>query len=128
MRLSAKPIKNYDSINSWQHTDNWTVRALDSNTLYFQLVDLDRDGLRYIPTGSPATVSVVFPSIDDTLVLNITATQVSALDGSIFSLVLGAAEIPGSGAIQFKLVEGVISKFWSVQNMISVEYQNNGND
>ena len=47
-RLSARPIVNFQNVNSFKYANQWTVSAGNSNTLYFQLVDLDQCGLRYL--------------------------------------------------------------------------------
>lgn len=130
MRLSARPIVNFNSINSMDFGNQWIIRAGDPNRLYFQLVDLDKtDGsacktpMRYVPqpVTPPATMQVTFPSIDDDVQIVATATQVSA-DGSIWYVDLAADQIPGSGSVQFALtMDGAIRRF-GVLNMMSVEY------
>jgi hypothetical protein len=66
MRISAKAIINYTDTNHFAYADQWIVRAGDSNTLYFQLVDLDQAGLRYMPGVSlinqPVNLTVTFPT------------------------------------------------------------------
>lgn len=133
MRLSAKPIVDYTNINNFDFGNQWTIRAGDPNTLYFQLVDLDKVDntpckapLRYMPqpVAPPAVVTVTFPSIDDATQITATATQVSG-DPSIWSVTLAPNQIPGSGNVQFALtVDGTIRRF-GVQGMISVEYPDN---
>ena len=41
MRLTSVAIINFCSINDFQESSQWTIRASDPNTLYFQLFDLD---------------------------------------------------------------------------------------
>ncbi len=66
MRISAKALVNYTDVNHFSYVDQWQVRAGDPNTLYFQLVDLDQGGLRYMPgvgvSNQPFSVTVTFPT------------------------------------------------------------------
>lgn len=66
MRISAKAVLNYTDINHFVYGNQWIVRAGDPNTLYFQLVDLDQAGLRYMTgvgsANQPVTVTVTFPT------------------------------------------------------------------
>lgn len=130
-RLSAKPILNYANINNFDFGNQWTIRAGDPNSLYFQLVDLDktdtaRNPLRYIAgvgvSNQPVVVTVTFPSIDDATQIQVTATQPDANDGSVWKVDLTPAQIPGSGAVQFAISEGGIIRRFGVLAMMSVEY------
>lgn len=128
MRISAKAIVNFANINQLNFGNQWTIRAGDPNTLYFQIVDLDQNGLRYM-VGSgvqnqPASVVVTFPSIDDTQVINSTAIQETD-DKSIFKVVLGPNQIPNSGSVRFMVQEGSTVRRFSVLNLISVEHPEN---
>lgn len=126
MRLSAQTIKNFQGINSFQKSSEWTIRLDEPNTLYFQLVDLDQDGLRYIPTGSTPSVQVVFPAVNPTNVVTKVATQVSALDGSLWKVDLLDTESPSSGNVQFVLTEGGVSRRFVVLQGLVVEMFNQG--
>jgi hypothetical protein len=129
MRLSAKPIVNYDSINSFDTGNQWIIRAGDPNRLYFQLVDLDKVDssmckipLRYVPQYTTSQVlQVTFPSLDDAAQIVATAAQVAG-DGSIFYVDLTPAQIPGSGAVQFSLTLDGVTRRFGVLGMMSVEY------
>lgn len=130
MRLSAKPIVNFNNVNSMDYGNQWTIRANEPNRLYFQLIDLDKtDGsacktpMRYIPqpVTPPATIEVLFPSIDDEDEITVAATQLAA-DGSIFYVDLTDGQTPASGNVIFKItIDGVIRSF-GVLNMMSVEW------
>jgi hypothetical protein len=153
MRLSARPILNYANINSFSPGNQWIVRAGDPNTLYFQLVDLDQGpaniiggviplfgpgasvlsgnlGLRYIPgigvSNQPVSISVTFPSIDDTKVLTYPATLADPNDGSIWKVTIPALQSPNSGNVQFSVGEGTNIRRFSVLNLISVEFPLSG--
>lgn len=125
MRLSAKAITNFANVNQFDFGNQWIVRAGDPNTLYFQLVDLDQEGLRYIPgigtDNQPVSVTVTFPSIDDTQVINVTAIQ-DPNDRSIFKAVMGPNQKPNSGNVRFAITEGSSTRRFSALNLLSVEY------
>lgn len=131
MRLSAVPLINFSNINSFMSANEWTIRAGDPNTLYFQLIDLDScsGNLRHMTgVGSgnqPVIVTVTFPSIDDTQVITVTAT-VDPNDASVFSIALTNLQIPGSGNVFFSVSEGGVVRQFSVMNMIAVEQINQG--
>ena len=46
--LSARPIVNFQNINSFKYANQWSMNAGSNITLYFQFVVLDQCGLRYI--------------------------------------------------------------------------------
>lgn len=145
MKLSANLIKSFNSVNSFAFGD-WSIRANEPNTLYFQLIDLDqqpcqaapqtswpglapspcKDALRYIPGlgvgGTPVVVTVIFPALGcDSTGLTIVATPVSAADGSLFSVALTSLQVPGSGNVIFTVQEGSVTRKFYVQDGISVE-------
>jgi hypothetical protein len=125
MKLSAKVVKNYANLNSFDFGNQWEIRAEEPNTLYFQLVDLDRNSLRYIPIGTTIEVNVLFPSIDDAADMTIAATLVDAADGSLWKIDLDADEIPASGNVVVELtIDGVTRRF-GLLNGITVEYPGN---
>lgn len=126
MRLSAQTIKNFQNINSFQKSSEWTIRHDEPNSLYFQLVDLDQDGLRYIPTGSSPSVQVVFPAVNSANVITKTATAVSALDGSLWKVDLLETEKPSSGNVQMILTEGGITRRFVILQGLVIEMFNQG--
>lgn len=134
MRLSAKPITTFNGLNSFVLGNQWQIRASEANTLYFQLVDLDQKNLRYIPlvvAGSPPILpimTVTFPSIDDSAILNIVATQVNSADGSLWQVDLTDMQVPGSGNVVFALNENGVIRRFSVINMLTVEFPGNDGD
>lgn len=129
MRLSAKAITNFANINQFDFGNQWTVRAGDSNDLYFQLVDLDQGDLRYMAgvgsSNQPTSIVVTFPSIDDTAVINVSAIQ-DPNDKSIWKIPLGPNQKPNSGQVRFAVSEGSTIRRFAVLNLISVEYPENG--
>lgn len=126
MRLSAKLIKNFVDINHFNYATEWNARQNEPNTFYFQLVDLDQDGLRYLPIDASYSVTVTFPALNVTNVLEKSATQASALDRSVWKVDLADTEVPSSGNVQFKLVEGSVTRRFSVLQALVVEKLNDG--
>ena len=122
-RLSARPLVNFQNINSFKYANQWNVSASNSDTLYFQLVDLDQCQLRYIAgigsANMPVAVRVTFPSIDSSLVLTLLATQ-DPNDGSIWSITLPVTNTPCGGNVIFQLYEGNNIKSFTVLQMIVV--------
>ena len=103
MRPSIKFIKNFANVNQFNYADEWQVRQGDVATLYFQLVDLDQDSLRIIPTaGGSLSVSVTFPSPNTPLVK--VASQ-NSQDGSIWSVPLLATDLVYTGVVQIKYTQ-----------------------
>ena len=132
MLLSAKPIINYCDINMFTYGNQWCIRAGETNTLYFQLVDLNQNSLRYL-TGigvqnQPVQVQVTFPSVDDSAVITVTATQADVNESSIWMITLAASQRPMSGNVLFAVAEGNNTRRFSVLNMLCVEQviPNNG--
>jgi len=127
VRLSAKILKNVDGLNAWAYTDQWTVRSNEgvgeSVSLYFQLIDQDREDIRYVPAAG-ATAQVTFPNLDDDLILTLSATFPFPDDRSIMKIDLASTQVPASGAVKFSLVEGGATRSWSVQNAMRVEKTN----
>lgn len=130
MRLSAKTLKNVDNLNSWAYSENWVVRQNgltgEADTLYFQITDLDRDGIRYMPSNS-ASMSVFFQSLDDAG--DITKTAVMAFpsdDRSIWKIILSATDLPNSGNVIFSLTDGGNTYSFNITNGLSVELVNAG--
>lgn len=148
MRLSARPLLNYANVNSFSYGNQWIIRSGDPNTMYFQIVDLDQGpanvigqfapanqfganstlsgsvGLRYMvgvgTPNQPAGITVTFPSIDDTAVINVNAVQ-DPNDKSIWSVTLGPNQQPASGNVQFAVAEGNSIRRFSALQILSVE-------
>lgn len=127
MRLSAQTLKNYQNINSFQRSSEWTIRLDETNSLYFQLIDLDQDGLRYIPTGPSPSLQVIFPAVNSANVITKNAIQInSALDGSLWKVDLLDTEKPSSGNVQFVLTEGGTTRRFVLLQGLVVELFNQG--
>lgn len=153
MRLSARPLLNYVNVNNFSYGNQWVIRSGDPNSLYFQIVDLDQGpaavigqlnpifgqsagnlsgnlGLRYMVgvgvSNQPASITVTFPSIDDTQVVTAVAIQETD-DKSIWKVVLGPNQNPASGNVQFAVAEGSSIRRFSALQLLAVEDpQNDG--
>lgn len=121
MRLYAKTIKNFANINQFDYATEWTIRKDEPNTLFFQLTDLDQDGLRYMPTDVSFSVQVTFPALNSTNIIVKNATQVNPLDRSIWSVSLASNETPYSGNVQIALTEAGVTRRFFLMDGIVVE-------
>jgi hypothetical protein len=134
-RLSAKPITNFQNINSFDYANQWMIRAGDQTTLYFQIVNLDTCPsdcpLRYIlgigTANQPVQVRVTFPSIDCNSAFTLIAMQ-DPNDGSVFSVVVPYTSQPATGNVQFVVYQGNNISNFSVLQMMNVEYSSDGSD
>lgn len=124
MRLSAKLIKNWCDVNMFAYANEWIIRANEPNTLYFQLVDLDQNGLRYMP-AIPTLVYVKFLSIDSADVIMAPASLADPLDTSIWKISLGASQIPKGGNVVFQVSENGVIRTFSVLQALQVEFPGN---
>lgn len=126
MRLSAELIVNFANINQFSHQEQWMIRAGEANTLYFQLVDLDQEGLRYLAgigvSNQPYGVQVKFPSIDDAQEINAIAVQADSNDSSVWKVSLSASQTPMSGNVIVTVFEGSNTKTFKLMNGLSVEH------
>lgn len=142
-RLSAVPLKNVDHENSFQVAEQWIINEGDCLKLYFQLINAERDGIRYIPQthirdNDPEppvitlpVVEVIFPAINAGSTLP-AALAFPGVDGSIWFIEIEPDTEIDSGAVQFKVTERT-DKFnedsspkdrvthFSVENFIQVD-------
>lgn len=130
-RLSARPIINFQNINSFKYANQWNIFAGDPNVLYFQVTDLDQCGLRYIAglgtSNMPVGLKVMFPSIDCSQVLTLIAQQ-NPNDGSIWSVTIPTTNTPQTGNVNFQLFEGNSYKTFQGLQLLVVNYTNDGSD
>lgn len=120
MRLSAKIIKNFFGINQFTYGSEWSIREGEPNTLYFQLVDLDQEGLRYLPS-SGSSVVVTFPALNSANELVKSAVQASVDDKSVWKVDLTASEKPYSGNVKVALTESGVTKRFNILQGLIVE-------
>lgn len=121
MLLSAKILKSVCGVNMFGYATNWTIRANEPNSLYFQLVDLDQAGIRYMPAAG-SSINVTFPALPSASAIVVAASQPFPLDPSIWEVDLTNLQVPGSGNVIFSLTENSTVRTFSVMNAISVEY------
>lgn len=125
MKLSAKAITTFNGVNSFNYGNQWSIRSGEPNTLYFQVVDLDQDKLRYLVGqgvgNTPANIDVTFPSIDDDAVITVAAVQIDAADTSLWKIDLTDVQVPASGNVLFAITEGAKTRRFSALAFISVE-------
>ena len=130
-RLSARPIVNFQNINSFKYANQWEMSAGSNIQLYFQFIDLDQCGLRQIiglgVSNQPDAEKVIFPSIDCSEKFALSATQ-DPNDGSVWSVIIPYTNVPQTGAVQFQVVQGSNSQTFAVQQMLIVNYPNDGSD
>lgn len=129
MQLSSKLVKNLESVNSWAYTDSWTIGRDGSSgeaaTFAFQIVDLDREGIRYVPSAQ-ATLEIIFPSLNNETVLTKVASFPYADDRSLWTVSLLSTDLPQSGVVRFSLTDGGVTRRWSVTQALRVNKVNGG--
>lgn len=153
-RLTSVPIINFSTINDFQESSQWTIRASDQQTLYYQLFDLDNvnnqtpfsalnSGFfnaavqsypqRYIAgvgvSNQPFSMTITFPSLNPANTLIYQGTP-DPNDASVWSFNLpgytNAALAPSSGNVIFSLTQGTMTWTWTAQNILAVEMTNQG--
>lgn len=133
MKLSALPLLDVNSVNSYETRGPVTWTQGDALYVYFRLLDsnLDRpeqgfspSGRRYCPAAS-STLSVQINSIDSTKTYTKTASQpYSVLDASIWRIQISATDlIVGSPDLLLTLTEGAVVTRGRVRGLISVHSQ-----
>lgn len=131
-RLSARPLVNFQNINSFKYSNQWIISAGNPDTLYFQVTNLDSCGLRYIAglgtTNTPVQMQVSFPSIDCNSAFTLIAQQ-DPNDGSVWSVSIPSTNTPQTGNVNFKLFEGNSWRTFQVLQMLVVGYpESSGGD
>ena len=155
-RLTSVPIINFSTINDFQTAGQWTIRASDPQTLYYQLFDLDNQNTsspaayaplnggffnaaiatapqRYMAgvgsSNQPFTMTVTFPSLSLGSAFTFTATP-DPNDSSVWSFSIPgyaiSAYAPASGNVTFTLTQGIVTWTWTTTNMLAVEMTNSG--
>lgn len=108
MLLGVQILKDVQSVNSFEDVPvaEWT--AGDTNTVYFQLMDLTQ-GIRYIP-ATGATLSCVAENLDlNKQITRFAAQPFSADDRSIWSLqFLPSDKLQGTANLRITLTEGSV--------------------
>lgn len=126
MRFSVKFLKNVANVNNFDFTDQWIISEGSKQELYFQLINKDKDNLRYITQAMTFMVDVIFLDIELNDKIRVFATKPFADDKSIFKITLSENQVPNSGAVEFVLVENGISTKFKVDQAIVVELLEDG--
>lgn len=126
MRLSCKFLKNVADVNNFQYADQWDIAEGSAQELYFQVIDKNKEDLRYISQAGSFDIDVTFLDIDTDAEIVITATKPFADDKSIFKVDLTVDQVPNSGAVKFALTEDGVTKTFKVDQAIVVEMLQNG--
>lgn len=126
MKLSCKFLKNVADVNNFQYADQWDIAEGSAQELYFQIIDKNKEDLRYMSQGTVFGVDVTFLDIDTDAEITIAATKPFVDDKSIFKVELTAEQVPNSGAVKFALTEDGVVKQFKVDQAISVTLLNNG--
>lgn len=104
MRLGLKLISGESTLNRISYLDQLKMVRGERPTLMFQLVDLDQNGLRYIPSSNGTIVTVALPRLPTYVPdvnntrqtmdysINRPASQSFSQDGSIWSIQFTDAE------------------------------------
>ena len=138
MRLNAKLIKNVANVNLWEYTNERFIQDGQANTIYIQLVDLDKIQpaekskanpdfpLRYISQATVIEVEMTFPDLDSVEEFTVQGTQPFADDKSIWRFDLTSDQTPNSGGVIVKITEDGEEKSFVLRNAINVEYNDIG--
>ena len=129
MLLSARPLNDVASVNSWEHTDEATWYEGDATYVYLQLLDasLDTDQRGYHPPGRrympPAlsTMTVQIQNIDTNKVITRTATQPFPEDASIWRIqILATDAVHGAPQLLLTLTEPTRTIRGLVKNAVKI--------
>jgi hypothetical protein len=116
MKLSVKALKNVDSVNAFQYSNQAEAFQGQPNDLYFQLFDEHR-GIRYIP-DSGSILTVKFDNVNSENIIQKTASNPFPQDQSVFKVSLTSIEEIGSGGVSFILTENGIQKPFYVKQIV----------
>lgn len=132
MLLSARPLKDVATVNSFEVDSSVDWTEGDTLTLYFQLIDASLDvssqgfnpaGRRFCPPAT-STLTVTLENIDDARKLVRTASQPFPEDLSIWSIpILVTDKVRGTPQMRLtltmpgaKVVYGVVKNLFRVQS------------
>lgn len=129
MRLNARPLKNVIDVNHFQYANELYVGGYagesEAANIYVQLIDLDQDNLRYIPTAG-TTLTVTFSALEDEDSLDLALSQPFAGDASIWVAAVPAGSNIRSGNLIFTMVEGGVTRTFVMKNGLVVEFADAG--
>lgn len=129
MLLSARMLDSVSDANNYQYLESIRITEGDTATLYFQLVDMNKDrieqgfvpaGRRFVPSPG-STLSVTFDSIDNARKVTRSAIQPFPEDPSIWSVGIISTD-PLRGTVNMRLAmtqSGVVTN-GLLQNALGV--------
>jgi hypothetical protein len=133
MRLAAKLLNTSATLNSFRQVNSISIARGETVDLFVQLVDLDQNGLRYIPV-SGATLQMQLPRSNEVLadvnqtrqIINrgIARAAINPFpeDRSIWKVTLVEADTLSlvSNSLRLELTEGSTKKITSIAQAIRV--------
>ena len=129
MLLSARILKDVNTVNSFEYANQMSWTTGDTVTVHIQLIDASKDkaldgfkptGRRFIPdTGSVLTVTL--ESMDDAKSVTRVAVQPFATDGSIWSFqILSTDLVSGTPQLRLSLNQGSVLTSGLVKNSFKI--------
>ena len=94
MRLSARILDNVHDINTFKVVSEAHLSDSGPNSMHIQLIDLSKDGIRYMSQATVYSVSLIFPDLNDDEEFEIAASQPFSDDRSIWKAVFSSSQIP----------------------------------
>jgi hypothetical protein len=129
MLLSARPLADASSVNSFRYADTLGANQGDAGYLYFQLVDLEQNlsshgfsppGQRYVPAAG-ATLAVQFLNIDAARQFTRFAATPFAEDRSIWRVAILASDpLDATQSLKMVLTEGSVIRSFRLQGVLRV--------
>jgi hypothetical protein len=110
MKLCFKLLDSVSSVNDFEETLKLDLVAGNPGTVYFRLINKDKDSeQRYIP-ASGATVAVKFNHIDSNKVISRVAANPFVDDKSIWSIPIQVSDAIATGTMEVTLTEGAVAR------------------
>lgn len=125
MRYHFKLLDDVCNVNDFNEVDELKIRANEAQDIYFMLktVDSEENQIRFMPQGTPVTVTAKFRHLDSNKVISRTATQAYADDKSIYKVSIAADERLAFDAMEVRVQVGTptFGKLFTNLSTISVE-------
>lgn len=122
MLLGLRILENVQSVNSFAEVPVARHTRGDLATVYFQLVDLNQGGVRYVPLAG-AIVKCTIENIDSNKQIKRFASQpFQSDDRSIWAVqFMQTDKIQGTANLRIQLIEGTIVHNGVARNVIRIE-------
>ncbi len=134
MLLSARPLRDLASVNSYEHATVFQFTQGDVVTIGFMLIDASLDtssenflppGRRYMP-ATGATLQCVIESLDSGKKITRFATQPYPQDASIWTIQMLASDlISGTANLRLTLTEGTTVTRGVLKSAFRIQSQTN---